>query len=147
MIAVASGELSRAVLQAQLGMALASLRPPRPNPAPGARTVSGVRVSAAPAQPATAIEGPLVGEGLQVVKCAPIATRCRHRHALAIEPVVLSADSQPLSLLRHGGSPYPRCEAPYRPASADNMPAGALLAAANLNIAPRPPGGSGYAAR
>ena len=53
------------------------------------------------AQPAAAVESPLLREGLQVVKGAPVATRCRHRHALAIEPMVLSADSRP-SLLRHG---------------------------------------------
>ena len=96
--------------------------------------MSGVRLSAAPAQPAAAIESPLLREGLQVVPGTSVAARCRHRHALAIEPMVLSADSQP-SLLRHGGSPYPRREAPYRPARADNMPADALLDAANLNIA------------
>ena len=100
-VAVASGELSRTVIQAQRGVALASRRPRRPNPAPSARTVSGVRLSAASAQPAAAVESPLLREGLQVVKGASVASRCRQRHALAIEPVVLPADSRP-SLLRHG---------------------------------------------
>ena len=91
MVGAASNEPGRAVIQAQRGVALASLRPPRPNPAPGARTVSGVRLSAASAQPAAAVESPLLREGLQVVKGAPVASRCRHRHALAIGSVVLPA--------------------------------------------------------
>ena len=89
------------LIQAQRGVALASLRPPRPNPAPSARTVSGVRLSAASAQPVAAVERPLLREGLQVVKGAPVASRCRHRHALALGSVVLPADSRP-SLFRHG---------------------------------------------
>ena len=111
MVTVASNEPSRAVIKAQLGMALASLRPPRPRPTQGTGAVSGVRLSAASAPLATAIESPLLREGLQVVPGTSVASRCRHRHALAIEPMVLSADSRP-SLLRHGGSPYPRREGP-----------------------------------
>ena len=75
-VTVASGEPSLPVIQAQLGMALASLRPPRPNPAPGAGAVSGVRLSAASAQPAAAVESPPVGEGFQVMPGTSFA-RCR----------------------------------------------------------------------
>ena len=76
-VTVASGEPSLPVIQAQLGMALASLRPPRPNPAPGAGAVSGVRLSAASAQPAAAVESPPVGEGFQVMPDTSFAARCR----------------------------------------------------------------------
>ena len=100
-VGAASNEPGRAVIQAQRGVALASLRPPRPNPAPGASAVSGVRLSAAPAQPPPPVERPLACEGFQVVKGAPVAAGCRHRHALAIGSVVLPADSRP-SLFRHG---------------------------------------------
>ena len=100
-VTVASGEPGRAVLQAQRGVALASFPPGRPRPTEGAGAVSGVRLSAASAPLATTVESPPVGESLQVVPGAPVASRCRHRHALAIEPVVLPADSRP-SLFRHG---------------------------------------------
>ena len=100
-VAVASNEPGRAVLQAQRRVALASFPPGRPRPTEGAGAVSGVRLSAAPAQPAAAVESPLLREGLQVVKGAPVASRCCHRHALAIGSVVLPADSRP-SLFRHG---------------------------------------------
>ena len=93
MVTVASNEPSRTVIQAQLGMALASLRPPRPNPAPGAGAVSGVRLSAAPAQPATAVKSPPVGEGLQVV----LPNGRSGAHSLRVEKNLLADEN-----LAHG---------------------------------------------
>ena len=82
-------------------MALAFFSPARPDPTPGTGAVSGVRLSTAPAQSPPPVERALVGEGFQVVKGAPVASRCRQRHALALVSVVLPADSRP-SLFRHG---------------------------------------------
>ena len=74
-------------------MALTSLRPPRPNPAPVAGAVSGVRLSAAPTKPELAVDLTLACEGFQVVVGTSFAARCRHRHALVIGSVVFPADS------------------------------------------------------
>ena len=120
MVAVASGELSRPVIQAQRRVALASFPPARPNPAPGAGAVSGVRLSAAPAQPAAAVESPLLREGLQVVK------RATGRFQVPPSPCTCDRAGGALGRLAAFAvapweSPYPRREAPYRPARAVNM--------------------------
>ena len=99
---VATDKLLRSGAQLKLRMALAFFSPARPDPTPGTGAVSGVRLSTAPAQSPPPVERALVGECFQVVKGAPVASRCRQRHALAVEPVVLPADTRGLRCFAMG---------------------------------------------